>query len=124
MVDQDVIRQFVRDVGHERAVDLAGLYIDETRDHLNVANELIDSDETRVPDWRRLARVAHSMKSAAGTYGLSRLGRLAETMEKAGRDENAAVYQDVLEILSDEAEKHFRALISAIDSAGNSQKNS
>ena len=42
MVDQNVIRQFVRDVGHERAVIFAGLYIDETRDHLNVANELID----------------------------------------------------------------------------------
>ena len=80
MLDEDVINQFVRDVGDQTAKQLIALFVDEARQRVRRIGTL-----TGAEDCKELAREAHALKSTSMTFGAAELGRLAKDLEQSSR---------------------------------------
>jgi len=56
-------------------------------------------DAHRNSDYDALARHAHSLKGAAGSFGACALSELAGTLERAARTQNAPLLQSLVDAL-------------------------
>lgn len=83
-IDRDIFLQFANDVGPEHRDMLVEEFAVETADkiaHIGAA--------VRNQDFAGAQRLAHSLKSGAGTFGAIALQKCAESLEGAGADQNA-----------------------------------
>jgi HPt (histidine-containing phosphotransfer) domain-containing protein len=96
-LDREVFRELVREIGEQAASEIHVVFTAETEAQLKLFRSLwIDSDRTRI------GREAHSLKSAAGTFGYRELARLALRLER----EAARL-----------AESEYRSLLDSMDAA-------
>lgn len=85
-IDYAALDQFLRDVGPVAAKRLAGVFAAETRRRVEAALRLAPAGPG--PDLRR---EAHSLKSAARTYGAAGIANAAQALEEeACNDDRAA----------------------------------
>jgi len=68
----------VDEIGEAATLEILGVFVRETRARLTLLDSLRVST-----DRRRIEREAHSLKSAAGTFGLDQLAGLARELEQA-----------------------------------------
>jgi CheY-like chemotaxis protein/HPt (histidine-containing phosphotransfer) domain-containing protein len=76
-LDPEAFEELAREIGEEAAVEIRIVFIGETDSRLALFRQL--SIET---DRKKIGREAHSLKSAAGTFGYRRLASLARWLEK------------------------------------------
>ena len=104
-LNDDMICGLIRSVGPETAHDLICFFLEESRDRLHIMADLAGTD--RLAD---LAREAHSLKSAAFTYGADTLGELARTLERACRSADVDAILSSYQALADNAGAHLDGL--------------
>jgi HPt (histidine-containing phosphotransfer) domain-containing protein len=61
--------------------ELVDLFIQEMPDRISALETL-----ARLQDWNQLARIAHQLKGAAGSYGFDHITLYAARLEAAARD--------------------------------------
>jgi len=97
MLDRDVFRELVREIGEQAASEVHAVFAAETESRLKLLRELsIEQGRTKI------GREAHSLKSSAGTFGYRALAGLALRLER----EAARL-----------AEGEYRALLDQMDAA-------
>lgn len=79
-LNDDTITGLIQSVGPDSARNLFGFFLEESRERLRRMADLA-ATESLVD----LTREAHSLKSAAATYGADGLSELARALEVAGR---------------------------------------
>ena len=79
-LNDEMIIGLMRSVGPDTALDLIRFFLDETRERLHRMADLAGTDRLA-----ELMRDAHSLKSAALTYGAETLGELSRALEMACR---------------------------------------
>ncbi|NVN87824.1 MAG: response regulator [Rhodopseudomonas sp.] len=67
----------LQEIGETATLEILGVFVRETRARLTLLDSLHVST-----DRRRIEREAHSLKSAAGTFGLDQLAELARALEQ------------------------------------------
>jgi hypothetical protein len=96
-LDREVFAELVREIGQEAAFEIHAVFTAETQARLKLLRELsVDTDRTKI------GREAHSLKSAAGTFGHRELASLAQRLER-----------DAPRLAASE----YRALIDSMDAA-------
>ena len=96
-LDREVFAELVREIGQEAAFEIHAVFTAETQARLKLFRELsVDTDRTKI------GREAHSLKSAAGTFGHRELASLAQRLER-----------DAPRLAASE----YRALIDSMDAA-------
>jgi signal transduction histidine kinase/DNA-binding response OmpR family regulator len=76
-LDREVFKELAREIGEEAAFEVLAVFTEETAVRLELLRQLsIEHDSTRI------GREAHSLKSAAGTFGYSELASLALRLER------------------------------------------
>lgn len=96
-------------MGVGTARELVGFFLEESRDRLNQMADLAATLD-QADHHQTLTRDAHSLKSAAQTYGLPELGEAARKLEMACRDtpqggDGEAIiqrYQDLADMAGDQ----------------------
>jgi hypothetical protein len=77
MLDREVFRELVREIGEEAAAEVHAVFALETEARLKLLRGLsIETERTRI------GREAHSLKSSAGTFGYRALAGLALRLER------------------------------------------
>jgi HPt (histidine-containing phosphotransfer) domain-containing protein len=96
-LDREVFAELVREIGQQAALEIHAVFAAETDARLKLFRKLsIETDRTRI------GREAHSLKSAAGTFGYRDLASLAQRLER-----------DAIGIAAPE----YRALVDSMDAA-------
>jgi signal transduction histidine kinase/HPt (histidine-containing phosphotransfer) domain-containing protein/ActR/RegA family two-component response regulator len=90
--DPEVYAELVGEIGEEAAREIHGVFISETDARLKLLRQLSLQQE-RI----KIGREAHSLKSAAGTFGYHRLAGLAQLLEKALPRLAADEYRELLD---------------------------
>ena len=98
--DRKVFDNLVLEIGKETALETLSLFVQETEDRLKLLRKL-SGDAYR----SKIEREAHSLKSAAGTFGLRAVAQLARALE---RDAAHITESDYLALL-DRIEAAFSA---------------
>jgi CheY-like chemotaxis protein/HPt (histidine-containing phosphotransfer) domain-containing protein len=76
-LDREVFRELAREIGEKAAFEVLAVFTEETAVRLKLLRQLsIEHDRTRI------GREAHSLKSAAGTFGYRELASLALQLER------------------------------------------
>jgi hypothetical protein len=86
-VGKQAFDHLVAEIGEEASYEVLTIFVRETQMRLRLFDTL--SIKT---DRRRIEREAHSLKSAAGTFGLARLASLARDLELQAQDISEADY--------------------------------
>jgi hypothetical protein len=82
----------VEEIGETATLEVLAVFITETEARLALLDKLsIDTDRSRIE------REAHSLKSAAGTFGLQRLAELARELESNAHRLGQPEYSDVVD---------------------------
>ena len=77
MLDREVFRELVREIGEEAACEVHAVFAAETESRLKLLHGLsIERERTKI------GREAHSLKSSAGTFGYRGLAGLALRLER------------------------------------------
>jgi hypothetical protein len=98
--DRKAFDNLVLEIGKETALETLSLFVQETEDRLKLLRKLSgDADQSKIE------REAHSLKSAAGTFGLRAVAQLARALE---RDAAHITVSDYLALL-DRIEGAFSA---------------
>lgn len=97
-LNDNTIADLIRSVGPETARDLYSFFLEESRDRLHRMEDQLATDA--LVD---LAREAHSLKSAAATYGADDLAELARAVELACGDGNLNSIAEHFRILADQS---------------------
>lgn len=97
-LNEDMIRSLIRSVGPDTAHSLIAFFLEESRDRLHHMADLAGTDQLA-----DLAREAHSLKSAAFTYGADALGDLARSLETACRNADVDAIIETYQALADNA---------------------
>lgn len=84
VIDRGIFLQFANDVGPEHRDMLVEEFVVETADKIETIGAAVRSQ-----DFAGAQRLAHSLKSGAGTFGATALQKCAERLEGAGADQNA-----------------------------------
>tara|TARA_R110002072_G_scaffold10726_15_gene49667 strand:+ start:1007 stop:3277 length:2271 start_codon:yes stop_codon:yes gene_type:complete len=84
MINREIFLQFANDVGPEHRDMLVEEFAVETADKIETIGAAV-----RDGDFAAAQRLAHSLKSGAGTFGATALQKCAESLEGAGADRNA-----------------------------------
>lgn len=89
MPDRAAIEQFVKDVGHDAALELFGLFHSDAQHRLSE----IEARKHKNDVSREFRRHAHSLKGICRNYGLPHAGELAYKLEQAidANDQTAIV---------------------------------
>jgi HPt (histidine-containing phosphotransfer) domain-containing protein len=87
----DAYAALVAEIGEDGASEVRAVFWSETRSRLDLFDTL-----ALEPHRARIAREAHSLKSAAGTFGYLRLAALARQLEKSAE---TATEDDVRNLL-------------------------
>jgi HPt (histidine-containing phosphotransfer) domain-containing protein len=75
-LDREAFAELAREIGEEAAFEIHAVFIAETDARLKLFRELsIETERTKI------GREAHSLKSAAGTFGYCELAILAQRLE-------------------------------------------
>jgi signal transduction histidine kinase/DNA-binding response OmpR family regulator len=91
-LDREVFAELAREIGREAAFEIHAVFTAETEARLKLLRELaVDSDRTRI------GREAHSLKSAAGTFGYRELASLAQRLERDTARLAASEYRVLLD---------------------------
>lgn len=104
-LNDDAIIGLIQSVGPDSARDLVGYFLNESRERLRRMADLVATDA--VVD---LTRDAHSLKSAAATYGVDGLAALARALETAGRAGDIEEIRERYHALAEQAGDHLAAL--------------
>lgn len=104
-LNDDMIAGLIRSVGPDSARDLIAFFLEESRERLHRMADLVATGATD-----DLTREAHSLKSAAATYGADVLSVLARALEFACRDGDADAVVACFQALADAAGGHLDAL--------------
>lgn len=83
VIDREIFLQFANDVGPEHRDMLVEEFAVETADKIENIGAAVRSQ-----DFAGAQRLAHSLKSGAGTFGATALQKCAENLEGAGAEEN------------------------------------
>jgi HPt (histidine-containing phosphotransfer) domain-containing protein len=89
--DPLAFEELATEIGEEAASEVRIVFIDETASRLTLFRQL--SIET---DGKRISREAHSLKSAAGTFGYRRLASLAMQLKKNAARLTGSDYRELL----------------------------
>ena len=84
----------VREIGEDGAHEVREVFWSETCARLQLFRTLFPAQH-----HARIAREAHSLKSAAGTFGYVRLAALALTLEKTAETLRSAEFHDLLDLM-------------------------
>jgi histidine phosphotransfer protein HptB len=84
----------VREIGEDGACEVRGVFWSETCARLQLFRTL-----SLAQQHGRIAREAHSLKSAAGTFGYVRLAVLALRLEKTAERLGDAGFHDLLDLM-------------------------
>jgi HPt (histidine-containing phosphotransfer) domain-containing protein len=95
-IDRRPIEQMIVDVGPEAFRRLAALFQDETVGSVADMRGLLAAQ-----DWRELGRIAHSLKHATASFGLTALADEALVLERAADAADAAASEKSLAALSE-----------------------
>jgi HPt (histidine-containing phosphotransfer) domain-containing protein len=104
-LNDDMIAGLIRSVGPETARDLMRFFLEESRERLHRIEDLAATAEIA-----ELAREAHSLKSAAQTYGADALADMARGLEMACRGEDPEAVARTYESLAESAGGQLDAL--------------
>jgi HPt (histidine-containing phosphotransfer) domain-containing protein len=91
LMDHTVFDTLVAEIGEEFAGQMLGVFLEETVTRLQLLNTLSCPN-----DRVQIEREAHSLKSAAGTFGFKRLSRWARTVEIEAPHMSDAEFRRVL----------------------------
>ncbi|MFT5487376.1 MAG: signal transduction histidine kinase/CheY-like chemotaxis protein [Alphaproteobacteria bacterium] len=83
VIDREIFLQFASDVGPEHRDMLVEEFAVETVDKIETIGAAVRSQ-----DFAGAQRLAHSLKSGAGTFGAIALQKCAESLEGAGAEQN------------------------------------
>jgi CheY-like chemotaxis protein len=76
-IDRKAFDDLVSEIGKETALETLSLFVQETEERLKLLQKLsCDADRSTIE------REAHSLKSAAGTFGLREVAQLARALER------------------------------------------
>lgn len=90
--DRKVFDNLVLEIGKETALETLSLFVQETEDRLKLLRKLSgDADRSKIE------REAHSLKSAAGTFGLRAVAQLARALERDAAHITASDYLALLD---------------------------
>jgi signal transduction histidine kinase/DNA-binding response OmpR family regulator len=90
--DSEAFEELAREIGEEAAAEIRSVFIGETDARLTTFRKLaIKSDRTKI------GREAHSLKSAAATFGYCRLSVLAMRLEKIAARMTEGEYRELLD---------------------------
>ncbi len=78
-----IVEQMIQDVGPATFCRLARMFIEEAAGELAAVEALAASLRAGAPECRELGRRAHSLKNAAGSFGLDALALAARRLEQA-----------------------------------------
>jgi HPt (histidine-containing phosphotransfer) domain-containing protein len=112
MLDRVIIDQLIEDIGQEAFLRLSRQFLDETRDRLASITACREAAQ-----WRDMARHAHSLKSTSQSFGLPRTGRVAQSLQVAGDQEDISAIDLLIPSLIDTAAiecREFEALQDAM----------
>jgi HPt (histidine-containing phosphotransfer) domain-containing protein len=84
----------VREIGEDGARDVRAVFWSETRARLELFRTLAPAQH-----HARISREAHSLKSAAGTFGYARLAALALRLEKSAERLGDAEFRELLDLM-------------------------
>jgi signal transduction histidine kinase/DNA-binding response OmpR family regulator len=91
-LDREVFAELAREIGQEAALEIHAVFTAETDARLKLFRELsIEADRTKI------GREAHSLKSAAGTFGYRELASLAQRLERDAARLAASEYRAMLD---------------------------
>jgi signal transduction histidine kinase/DNA-binding response OmpR family regulator len=90
--DRKVFDNLVLEIGKETALETLSLFVQETEDRLKLLRKL-SGDAYR----SKIEREAHSLKSAAGTFGLRAVAQLARALERDAAHITASDYLALLD---------------------------
>jgi len=91
-LDREVYAELVREIGEQAASEIHAVFTAETEARLKLFRELsIDSERTKI------SREAHSLKSAAGTFGFRELAGLASRLERDAARLAEGEYRELLD---------------------------
>ena len=100
MLNVETLDKLCTEIGEETLAELLTFFIDEARARLDRIAAHIETGDLSALDGE-----AHALKGSARTYGLSQLGDLAETVERAGeagdKDEVLSVSRTLIGVASD-----------------------
>jgi hypothetical protein len=90
--DRKAFDNLVLEIGKETALETLSLFVQETEDRLKLLRKLSgDADRSKIE------REAHSLKSAAGTFGLRAVAQLARALERDAAHITASDYLALLD---------------------------
>jgi signal transduction histidine kinase/DNA-binding response OmpR family regulator len=90
--DRKAFEELVAEIGQEAATETMAMFVQETDDRLNLLRRL--SIET---DRLTIEREAHTLKSAAATFGLRDVAQLARTLERDAAHITAGDYRTLFD---------------------------
>jgi CheY-like chemotaxis protein/HPt (histidine-containing phosphotransfer) domain-containing protein/anti-sigma regulatory factor (Ser/Thr protein kinase) len=90
--DRKAFDNLVLEIGKETAQETLSLFIQETEGQLKLLRK-VSSDADR----STIEREAHSLKSAAGTFGLREVAQLARALERDAAHITASDYRDLVD---------------------------
>jgi HPt (histidine-containing phosphotransfer) domain-containing protein len=91
-LDREVFKELAREIGDEAAFEVLAVFTEETAGRLKLLRQLsIQHDSPRI------GREAHSLKSAAGTFGYCELASLALRLERETAQLTGLEYRDILD---------------------------
>ena len=90
--DRKAFEELVAEIGQEAATETLALFVSETDDRLKLLRRL--SIET---DRLTIEREAHTLKSAAATFGLRDVAQLARSLERDAASITAGDYRVLLD---------------------------
>ena len=91
-IDRKAFENLVSEIDKEAAIETLAMFVKETDDRLNLLRRL--SIET---DRLTIEREAHSLKSAAATFGLREVAQLARALERDAPHITAGDYRTLLD---------------------------
>ncbi|RXH21117.1 Hpt domain-containing protein [Bradyrhizobium zhanjiangense] len=94
--DPNAYAALVREIGEDGASEVRAVFWSETCARLQLFRTL-----SREQHQARIAREAHSLKSAAGTFGYARLAALALRLEKSVETLHDTELGDLLDLMDD-----------------------
>jgi HPt (histidine-containing phosphotransfer) domain-containing protein len=94
VLDRSAFATLVSEIGEESAAEIRTVFVSETDIRLKLLRQLsIERERTKI------GREAHSLKSAAGTFGYRRLASLALRLEKSAIRLSDAEYRQLLDLI-------------------------
>ncbi|GAB6051488.1 ATP-binding protein [Magnetospira thiophila] len=110
VINPAVMRQHLELLGRDRAARIMTAFNESSSKIVVTLRHDLDAQ-----DFERLADGAHTLKGAASNVGLTRIGNLAQQLEKAAADRDASMSRDTFEALEGAFASSRKALVATWD---------